>query len=307
MKAFTTTPIGLVGLGLVGTSLYQHLISNGYHVIGYDLVREKRDALDSAGGVVAESVAAVGRECATVILSVLDTHQVVGAVELPGGLLDESSIVKTVIDTTTGDPDMTVALGKRLAARGIDFMDATISGSSQQIRDREATFLVGGSRETYEKLRWLFDTLSDRHFYLGGSGAGSKAKLVSNVILGLNRLVLAEGLVFAETLGLELGPLLEVLKKTPAYSVAMDVKGEKMVKGNFEPQSRIAQHRKDLDIILQYALAARQPLPLTQAHHDILKAAESHGLADADTSAVLLELREMRGARAVDRGPAGDT
>ena len=121
---------------------------------------------------------------------------------------------------------------------------------------------MGGERSAYEACLDLIRAIADRHYHLGAPGAGSRAKLASNLILGLNRLVLAEGLVFAERLGLDLPGFLAMVKTTPAYSCAMDVKGEKMLRGDFTPQSKAAQHHKDLRIILESAAKAGQELPL---------------------------------------------
>jgi 3-hydroxyisobutyrate dehydrogenase-like beta-hydroxyacid dehydrogenase len=128
-------------------------------------------------------------------------------------------------------------------------------------------------------------------FYLGPSGSGSKAKLASNLVLGLNRLALAEGLIFAEKLGLDLEAFLELLKVTPAYSAIMDTKGEKMLKSDFTPQARLRQHHKDVSLILKYAEQAGQELPLSKVHLDVLQKAIESGDADLDNSAVIKELR----------------
>ncbi len=153
--------------------------------------------------------------------------------------------------------------------------------------------MVGGDPDAYEACKDLFGTIAKRFFYVGPSGHGSKAKLASNVVLGLNRLVLAEGLVFAEKLGLDLETFLPLLKETPAYSCSMDVKGQKMVEGDFEPQSRIFQHNKDLEIILRYAGAAGQPLPLTQLHKEIIESAIEAGDGQLDNCAVIRQIRRL--------------
>jgi 3-hydroxyisobutyrate dehydrogenase-like beta-hydroxyacid dehydrogenase len=173
-------------------------------------------------------------------------------------------------------------------------VDAPISGSSEQIRRRQGVVLVGGERSAYDSCLDLIRAVADRHYYLGGPGAGSRAKLASNLILGLNRLALAEGLVFAERLGLDLPAFLAMLKTTPAYSCAMDVKGEKMLRGDFAPQSKVAQHHKDLRIILECAAKAGQELPLAALHKEILEQAMTAGEGDLDTSVVLQGLRRMR-------------
>jgi 3-hydroxyisobutyrate dehydrogenase-like beta-hydroxyacid dehydrogenase len=157
--------------------------------------------------------------------------------------------------------------------------------------------MVGGDKAAFEKCQDIFAALSERVFYVGPSGHGSKAKLASNLILGLNRLALAEGLVFAEKLGLDLAAFLELVKTTPAYSTVMDVKGEKMLTGDFAAQARIRQHHKDVSLILKYAEQAGQELPLSKVHLDVLTKAIAAGDADLDNAAVIKELRRRRSSR----------
>ena len=150
--------------------------------------------------------------------------------------------------------------------------------------------MVGGDKIAYEKCMDIFQTLGAEIFYLGISGNGSKAKLASNLILGLNRLALAEGLVFADKLGLDTKAFLELLKVTPAYSAAIDVKGKKMLEGDFDPQARLRQHHKDVSIILKYSEQLGQELPLSKVHLDVLNKAIAAGDGDLDNSAVIREI-----------------
>ena len=286
--------IGLIGIGLVGYSLANNLIEAGYEVHGFDLSVERIQAFEDIGGIGEDSGKAVGTVCETVLLSVRDSKAVRDVVEGIDGLMFPETKVHHIIDTTTGDPEDTVLLAKRLAQKQVGYLDATISGSSEQVRLRQAVFLVGGAIEDYHACRPIIESLCNEMFYLGPSGAGAKTKLASNLILGLNRLALAEGLLFAECLGLDLTKFLEVIRHTPAYSAAIDAKGKKMITNDFSPQSKISQHRKDLDIILAYKQRSAQVLPLTEIHHRILKLAEREGLSDADTSAVIEQLRRMK-------------
>ena len=151
--------------------------------------------------------------------------------------------------------------------------------------------MVGGQRPAFDACLDVFRALSDRVFYLGPSGAGSKAKLATNLVLGLNRLVLAEGLVFAEKLGLDPAAFLELLRVSPAYSAAVDTKGAKMVRGDFTPEARLKQHFKDVRLILRYAAQAAQELPLSKAHADILQKAIEAGDGELDNCAVINEVR----------------
>jgi 3-hydroxyisobutyrate dehydrogenase-like beta-hydroxyacid dehydrogenase len=283
-----------VGIGLVGSALAENLLAAGYSVAGYDTSAERLRHLQSLGGRAVQSARDVAEHARRVILSLPDTDVVLEAVEGPSGLMQAQELPTDILDTTTGDPDRTAALARRLAARGVAFLDATLSGSSEQVRRREAVFMVGGRPEAYEQCRDLFETLAEVSFPLGPPGSGSRAKLASNLILGLNRLVLAEGLLFAQKLGLDPAAFLEMVKTTPAYSRAMDVKGEKMIRGDFTPQSRIVQHLKDLQIILDYAGREGQELPLARVHRDILQEAVAAGEGNLDTSAVIQVLARHR-------------
>ena len=129
--------------------------------------------------------------------------------------------------------------------------------------------------------------LRERTFYAGPWGSGSRMKLISNLVLGLNRAALAEGLVFARAIGVDPEAALEVLMGTMAYSRIMDTKGRKMVDGDFCIQARLSQHLKDIRLILDAAAAAGQPLPLTETHRRLLEAAEAAGFGDADNSAII--------------------
>lgn len=286
-----TKKIGLVGIGLVGTAMAESLLAKQIEVIGFDIDPERCAEFKKLGGKPVVSPAEVAGQVEFVILSLPNSEAVRQVIEGPKGLLEAKPLPKYIIDTTTGDPEETMALAERLTQKGITMLDATISGSSRQVRDRAAVFMVGGDKTAFEMCRDIFDALSEKVFYVGPSGHGSKAKLASNLILGLNRLALAEGLIFAEKLGLDPAAFLELIKTTPAYSAIMDIKGEKMIEGDFTPQARIRQHRKDVFLILKHAEEAGQELPLSKVHLDVLDKAIAAGDADLDNAAVIKELR----------------
>ena len=286
--------IGLIGLGLVGTAIAEVLLARGFEVVGFDIDEARRTHLTTLGGHIATSPREVAEAASRVVLSLLDSNIVAEVVEGPDGLIQAKEPPHYIIDTTTGDPEETIDLAKRLARRDIRLLDATISGSSEQLRVRDALFMVGGDRAAFEQCADILDALSERVVYLGSSGSGSKAKLASNLILGLNRLALAEGLVFAERLGLDLERFLKLLTMSPAYSVAVDAKGEKMLRQDFAAQSRIRQHHKDVALILKYAQKAGQELPLAQVHLEILEQAIAAGEGDLDNAAVIRQIARRR-------------
>ncbi|OHB65076.1 MAG: hypothetical protein A2Y77_11885 [Planctomycetes bacterium RBG_13_62_9] len=286
--------IGLIGVGLVGTVLARRLLSAGWRVLGYDIASDRRDHLKCLGGVVVGSPAAAADGVDYVLLSLPDTAIVRQVVEGPGGILEAGRLPSYVIDTTTGDPDETAGLAARLTQRGVALLDAMISGSSRQLDEGKAVLMVGGEKAAFDTCVPVLQVFSDHVFYLGPSGSGSKAKLATNLVLGLNRLVLAEGLVFAERLGLDLGSFLELLRAGPAYSAAVDVKGAKMLHGDFTPEARLKQHYKDVSLILRHAARTGQDLPLTKVHADILEKAIDAGEGELDNAVVINEIRRRR-------------
>jgi 3-hydroxyisobutyrate dehydrogenase-like beta-hydroxyacid dehydrogenase len=178
-------------------------------------------------------------------------------------------------------------MGARLAARGVAYLDATVSGSSEQARRGEAVVMVGGDPRAFAACRDVFDAIARNAFHVGPVGAGARMKLATNLVLGLNRAALAEGLAFARRMGLDPSLTLEILRAGAAYSRIMDAKGPKMIAGDFAPQARLSQHLKDVRLILAEARRAGAATPLSEAHRGLLEAAEAAGFGAADNSAII--------------------
>jgi len=151
--------------------------------------------------------------------------------------------------------------------------------------------LLGGNAATVQKRAALLDAMAARRIHVGAAGMGARAKLATNLVLGLNRAALAEGIVFAEKLGIPPATFLDLVLATPARSDAALAKGERMVRGDFAPQSRVRQHLKDLQLMLTSAHAAGQRLPLTETHAALLGAAVDAGDGELDNAAIIRQLR----------------
>lgn len=287
-----SSPVGLIGLGLLGSALADRLRGGSLPVLGYDLDPARREVLAGAGGEVARDAAEVFGRCHRVLLS-LPTHAEVQAVLTAAEGTVRSGHV--IVDTTTGDPEATTALAAKLATRGVAYLDATVSGSSAQLREGSAVLMVGGDAAAFAACGDLFAPLGRATFHCGGAGAGARMKLVTNVVLGLNRAALAEGLALAQGLGLDARQALAVMQGGPAYSRIMDRKGERMLSGNFVPEARLSQHLKDVRLILEQGDAAGLPMPLSRAHRSVLEAAEKAGLGALDNSAIIRVLTARAG------------
>ena len=285
-RMFTTgETIGIIGTGLMGTAIGERLRAAGFGVLGFD----RDPARLAASGVTAvESAAMVADSCRGVVLSLPDSAVVKSVVEEMNGHLREGSLV---LDTSTGEPRDAEGFARRLRSQGVAYLDATVSGSSEQVRRGEALCMVGGEAADFERCAAVLRALGGPAMHVGGSGAGARMKLVTNLVLGLNRAALAEGLALAEAMGLDLRHTLEVLQSSAAYSRIMDSKGEKMITREFSPVARLSQHLKDVRLIQQAGEAGGLRLPMTEAHRQVLEQAEAAGFGAQDNSALIEVIR----------------
>lgn len=290
----TGAPVGIVGLGLMGEVYARRLVEAGIPVIGFDIDPARSARLADIGGRLAPSIADLAKSARCIIVAVFNTDQVEDVVdkEILPTLGDGSG--KIVLCMSTCDPDRVAALANRVIPRGIRYLDVPVSGTSDQVRRGDGVALIGGDASIVEEVKDVFDALFARRFHVGKVGDGGRAKLAVNLILGLNRLALAEGLVFAERLGLDPAAFLDVARGSASYSQVMETKGPKMVRGDFSAEGRVKQTLKDVHLMLDQAAAAGQKLSVLGVHADVLEACVRAGEADLDNSAVIKEIRRRR-------------
>jgi len=284
--------VGLVGLGLVGTALAKRLLGAGFKVTGFDIDAARREAFAALGGSAVATVGEVARVCPRIISAVFNTEQLADVIEAEGGVLDAvAGASRIVLNVTTSDPDKVAALSGRIAPKGVTLLEVPISGTSEQIVQGDGVGLIGGERAAFEACGDILDAICPKRYFTGAVGNGAKTKLAVNLILGLNRAALAEGLVFAERLGLDPRAFLEVARGSAAYSQIMDVKGEKYVNRDYHPHGKIVQHLKDVHMMVDYAHRAGQSLPLMEVVQTLLEGNVEHGEGDFDNCAVIEEVR----------------
>jgi 3-hydroxyisobutyrate dehydrogenase-like beta-hydroxyacid dehydrogenase len=290
-----SAPVAIIGLGLMGEVYAQRLIEANIPVTGFDIDPARRARLAEIGGNPAASIAGLAKPARCIIVAVFNTEQVEDVVEkrLLPTLGDRSN--KIVLCMSTCDPDRVAALADRVIARGVRYLDMPVSGTSNQVRRGDGVALIGGDIAIAEEVKDVLDVLFARRFHIGKVGDGGRAKLAVNLILGLNRLALAEGLVFAERLGLDPASFLEVARGSASYSQVMETKGPKMVLGDFSPEGRVKQTLKDVSLMLDQAAAAGQKLSMLEVHADVLEACVRAGEADLDNSAIIKEVRRRGG------------
>lgn len=279
--------IGIVGLGLVGTAIARRLISAGHRVCGYDIAEMARATAAEAGVEVLRTAADVAAQTTTLFLCLMTSEQrrdlLWGRQALAASLQPDT----TLLDVSTSRPEDIVEDAQRLAAQRVRLVDVCVSGSSEVVERGDALALVGDTEEGGAAYRALLATFSKAQYFFDHPGGGNKMKLVVNMAFGLNRLVLAETLGLAAKAGFNLNTVLDVLRAGETYSVCMDTKGPKMIRGAYTPPvARLAQHAKDVGLILEQAAQVGAKAPVSELHARLLREVLERGAGDLDNAAI---------------------
>ena len=290
--------IGIIGVGLMGSAIAQRLLGAGYAVAGYDADAAKRERLAQLGGSAVATTAVLAEQCDIVFLAVFNTDQVEEVIEGKAGLLGArapSSPRLTIVCTSTCDPGRIAALAARVESPRTGFLEMPVSGTSGQVAKGEGVGLLAGSQEVADAVSTVLDAVYPKRQFLGAAGNGGKAKLAVNLVLGINRGAIAEGLVFAERMGLEPVAFLDVLRNSAAYSQVMDTKGPLMARREFQnPLSRVDQSYKDFSLMLEYSRALGQELPFAEIYAELLHDCIDAGEAQWDNAAILAAIARRR-------------
>jgi len=291
-------PVGVIGTGLMGEVFARRLVGAGFGVVGFDVDPAKTARLGEFGAHAAQSIADIVRAADVIVLSVFNTEQVeqVVAQEIVPRLDQQAGKPgPIVLCTSTCDPDRVAALAARVVPLGLKFLETPVSGTSEQVRQGDGVGLIGGDAAVAAEVDDVLQVLFPKRFHVGAAGDGGRTKLAVNLILGLNRLALAEGLVFATRLGLDPAAFLKVAQASAAYSQVMETKGGKMIARDFRPEGRARQTLKDVHLMLDQGEKIGQPLPLLSVHCDVLEACVRNGEAELDNSVIVEEIRRRGG------------
>lgn len=280
-----TAPVGLFGLGLIGNALAGRLHAAGFTVIGHDPDPARMEGFVGTPLAPAE----IWDRAETILIAVFDTSQVEAVLASA-----PPACTACVIITSTCNPDSIAALPDRCPP-GLRLVEAPISGTSVEVAAGTAVFLLGGEDEALSRAAPVLSQLGRAAHAMGPLGNGSRTKLVLNLILGLNRAALAEGLALAEMLGLAPDSILRVAQDSAAASAVMATKGPLMVADDFRPQGRVTQSAKDFGLILQLAGAAGRDLPFARTYLDQMQDCIAAGEGDLDNAAIILAIRRAVG------------
>lgn len=288
--------IGFIGLGLMGAPMARNLARAGHQM---HVWARRRETLESFAGephfTVHDSAAAVAAASEVVFTMVADSPDVHQVILGPHGVAEGGRAGMTVVDMSTIAPDTAREVGTALFERGIDFLDAPVSGGESGAINATLTIMVGGEDEVFARIEPLFALLGKSISLIGGVGAGQVAKACNQIITGVGVAAVAEAVNFAHKTGVDAAKMREVLQGGFANSRILDMHGLRMIERNFVPGFKAWMHQKDLRIVLDAAHEQHLALPASAAALQLYNAMVGSGLGEADTTAMLQLFERMSG------------
>ena len=295
-------PVGVIGLGIMGSAISANLVRAGYEVFGYDVLTARRRALAACGGRAQRSASDVAARCDVVLTSLPSAaalHEVAQALAARGR---PGSVV---VETSTLPLEDKHAARKRLAAAGQTMLDAPLSGTGAQARTRDLVVYASGRRSAYRRCAPVFDGFARSHYHLGTFGNGTCMKFVANLLVAIHNVAAAEAFTLARKAGLDAATVYRVIGEGAGGSRMFQVLGLMMVAGDYSDATmKVEVWQKDMRIIGEFAARLGCPTPLFAASGPIYAAAMASGHARDDTAAVCAVLGTMAGLAPQSRRPA---
>ncbi len=289
--------IGFIGLGIMGSPMAGHLINAGYTLVVYDVVARNMEPLIALGAESGKSCADVARRSDVIISMVPDSPDVERVYLDEAGVLAGAKAGTLLIDMSTISPVTAKKVAQSAAKAGCPILDAPVSGGDVGARNATLSIMVGGDEKSFETARPIFELLG-KPILCGPSGAGQTVKACNQIQVALNYIGMAEALVLGAKAGIDPAIVVKVLSGGLAQSRVMDVRGPRVIKGDFAPGFRSRFHCKDLNIIQEAARAFGCCLPATALAHELFTAMQANGWGELDHSAVIKVIELLSGVEA---------
>ena len=295
--------VAFIGLGTMGQGMARNIAKAGFSLTVATHSPGKAEAYASALAAEgrdarAAKTPAAAAEGADVVVSCVPDAPEVEAVHLgANGTASGARRGAVVIDCSTIAAEAARGIAARLLEKGLDFLDAPVSGGQKGAAEGTLTFFIGGDAAALERARPVFGAMGRRLTPLGPSGSGQLGKAANQILVANNLMGVAEALAFAARAGLPLAPLHEALTAGAANSWALEVLGKKMIDRDFKPAFAVKHQQKDLAIVLRTARERGIPLPGTALVHQLLTALEAQGRTEDGTQALLTVYESLAGGR----------
>ncbi len=279
--------IGFIGLGIMGKPMARNLLKAGYELTVYDIVGDAVEEVVGDGATGASSCAEVAAAADKIITMLPDSADSERAILGAGGVLEGAKTGSLVIDMSSIAPSVSQRIAAECAEKGVDMLDAPVSGGEPGAVAGTLAIMVGGKQEQFDQSVDLLKVMGANVVRTGDIGAGGVTKLANQIIVAANIEALAEALVLAQKAGVDPENVLNAIRGGLAGSAVLEAKGPMMLNRNFRAGFRVRLHQKDLRNVLQTAQELNIPLPVTSLLQQMLGALMNEGEAESDHSAIL--------------------
>lgn len=287
--------IGFVGLGIMGKPMLRNVRKAGHTIVAYDIVPALVDAVMEDGVERGASSADVAARSELVVTMLPDGPQVEEAVLGPGGVLEGAAAGSLIVDMSSVSPLVSRKVGAACDAKGVDFLDAPVSGGEPKAIDGTLAIMAGGKREVFEKAEPVLKLMGSSVTLTGPVGSGNVTKLANQIMVACNIAAMGEALVLARQCGVDPEVVFNAVKGGLAGSTVLNAKAPMVIARNFKPGFRIRLHQKDLRNALLAAESTRTPLPLTSLVQQMLISLINDGKGDLDHSAIVTFTEDLAG------------
>ncbi len=289
------TPVGFIGLGIMGRPMARNVLRGGYPVVVYDLVPAAMQELAAVGATIAASPAELARAVDVVLLCLPDSPDVEAALEGEQGVFAGTRPGQIIVDMSSIAPVVARRLAAAAAARGAILLDAPVSGGQVGAQQGTLSIMVGGDAGALEQVRPVLATMGKTILHIGDSGAGQVAKACNQVIIAVTIEAVAEALVLAAKAGVDPVKVREALLGGAAYSRVLEIHGARILARDFTPGFRTRLQVKDLNIALETGRAYGAPLPAAALVQQLFGVLMAQGDSELDHAALVTVLEEMAG------------
>jgi 3-hydroxyisobutyrate dehydrogenase-like beta-hydroxyacid dehydrogenase len=288
--------LGFLGLGIMGGPMAQHLIDAGHEVALWSFSAGKAEKMAGANAVACATPAEVAKRSECVFLCVGDTAMSREVILGKNGLREGAAATGlTIVDCSTVSPSASKELAIELKALGIEFLDAPVTGSKAGAEGGTLTFMVGGEKEIFEKVRPYFENMGKLLYYCGASGMGLHVKLSQNMVLGTLLQAFNESLVLSTKAGVDPELMLDVLNNSAARSGFISAKAPMVFKRDFSTNFSVKWLEKDMQLMLDSAGELNVPAPVTALSSQMLRAAMAQGYGEDDICGSIRLLEGLAG------------
>lgn len=285
--------IGFIGLGIMGRPMVYNLIKAGHSLRVYDINRKAVEAVEQYGAIASKSVSELAEKSEVFFTMLPNSSHVEEVVLGENGIISHAKENTLLIDTSSISPVVSKRIADTLRKKGIDMVDAPVSGGEDGAISRTLSIMVGGEDKAFKKAFPVLQAVGRDIIHVGSNGAGTTVKLANQIMVNVNMAAMAEAVTFAEMADIDITKMYEAVRGGAAGSAVLDAKIPKIVKRNYQPGGPISINAKDLQNVIDAGKEINAPLPLTTQVLEMFRSLIAHGHERTDHSGLVIYYEKL--------------